>query len=313
MATTVVETGNTTPMTSKLSGDAPEIPQLARFDAHDSATTGDALVEVIERDGGVIVENLITPELALQIKQELKPYFDSDRIDPTGFFPETTKRASGLIGISPGCVEYLTTPLLLDVVDKLLSSTYSFWVGKRVRTVTAKPQISSTTAFRVNPGGRAQDLHRDDADLHTRNVDHPAMLGCIVAVSKITKENGATQVIPGSHVWGPERAPEVYEAVPAELEIGDALIFLGNTYHGGGANTTENEVRENVGLFFTKGYYRQSENQYLMVPVEQARPLSTQVKRLLGYGISRPGVGFYHYQDPMRVLYGVEDEDTVDL
>jgi ectoine hydroxylase-related dioxygenase (phytanoyl-CoA dioxygenase family) len=73
------------------------------------------------------------------------------------------------------------------------------------------------------------------------------------------------------------------------------------------------EVRENVGLFFTKGYYRQSENQYLMVPPEQARGLSTQVKRLLGYGISRPGVGFYHYQDPMRVLYGVEDEDTVDL
>jgi ectoine hydroxylase-related dioxygenase (phytanoyl-CoA dioxygenase family) len=79
-------------------------------------------------------------------------------------------------------------------------------------------------------------MHRD---LHTRNVDHPALLGCIAAISKITTENGATQVIPGSHVWGPERAPEVFEAVPAELAIGDALIFLGNTYHGGGANITK--------------------------------------------------------------------------
>jgi len=73
------------------------------------------------------------------------------------------------------------------------------------------------------------------------------------------------------------------------------------------------EVRENVGLFFTKGFYRQSENQYLMVPPEKARPLSNQVKRLLGYGISPPGNGFYQYQDPMRVLFGVEDEETVDL
>lgn len=77
------------------------------------------------------------------------------------------------------------------------------------------------------------------SDLHPRNVDHPVMLGCIVGISKITKENGATQVIPRSHLWGPERAPEVYEAVPAELEIGDCLMFLGNTYHGGGANTTQ--------------------------------------------------------------------------
>jgi ectoine hydroxylase-related dioxygenase (phytanoyl-CoA dioxygenase family) len=163
MATTTVETGTTVPLTAEVSSEAVNVPQLARLDARDPATTADAVAEVISRDGGVIIENLITPELASQIKQELKPYFDSDRIDPTGFFPETTKRASGLIGISPGCVDYLTTPLLIDVVNKLLSSTYSFWVGKRLRTVTAKPQISSTTAFRVNPGGRAQDLHRDDA------------------------------------------------------------------------------------------------------------------------------------------------------
>jgi ectoine hydroxylase-related dioxygenase (phytanoyl-CoA dioxygenase family) len=69
-------------------------------------------------------------------------------------------------------------------------------------------------------------------------VDFPALLGCVAAVTKTTKDNGATVVIPGSHVWGPERAPKVYEAIPAELEIGDALIFFGNTYHAGGKNVT---------------------------------------------------------------------------
>ena len=93
--------------------------------------------------------------------------------------------------------------------------------------------------FPFAPGKYSKALTLTCRDLHPREGDWPVMLGCIVAISKITKENGATQVIPGSHVWGPERAPEVYEAIPAELEIGDALLFLGNTYHGGGANITK--------------------------------------------------------------------------
>lgn len=140
-----------------------DAPKIARFDAKDPNTTCARLVEVLHRDGGVIVENLITPELAAQIKDELKPHFDTDRIDKTGFFPETTQRASGLIGISPGCIDYLTSPLLIEVADAILTSTYSFWIGEKLRTVVSKPQISSTTGFRVNPGGRQQALHRDDA------------------------------------------------------------------------------------------------------------------------------------------------------
>lgn len=64
------------------------------------------------------------------------------------------------------------------------------------------------------------------------------MIGCIVGISRATAANGATQVIPGSHKWGPERAPKVEEAIAAELETGDALIFSGHMYHGGGANIT---------------------------------------------------------------------------
>lgn len=282
-------------------------PKIARFDAKDPNTTCAQLVEVLHRDGGVIVENLITPELAAQIKTELKPYFDTDRIDKTGFFPETTQRASGLISISPGCIDYLTTPLLIEVANAILTSTYSFWIGEKQRTVVSKPQISSTAGFRVNPGGRAQALHRDDAfvsrfllmvsfqrknandltpnsDYHSRNVDFPVLLGCVAALTKTTAENGATVVIPGSHNWGTERAPLEHEAIPAELEIGSALIFFGNTYHAGGANKTTDSARETVGMFLTKGYLRQSENQYLMVPIEKARPMSNEVKRLLGYG-----------------------------
>ena len=80
-----------------------------------------------------------------------------------------------------------------------------------------------------------------------------------------------------------------------------------------GSLFSRDEYRETVGIFLCKPIYRQAENQYLMVPPEKAKRLSPQAQRLLGYGICRPSLGFMEYQDPMRVLFGVEDEETVDM
>jgi len=319
MAPAAVEDIVQTPIVSKtvfqptLNGGAVTKPTIARYDANDPATTTDLLVSIIERDGGVIVENIISKELAGRIKSELKPYFDTDRVDPSGFFPHTTQRATGLLGRSDGCVELATNPTFINVANRMISSTYTYWNGQQQETVTGKPIISSTVGFRVTPGGRQQALHRDDGDYHTRNCDMPMMLGCVTALTKTTKENGATICIPGSHLWGPERCPCDEEAVPAELEPGDALIFVGNLYHAGGGNITKDQSRETVGIFLCKPIYRPAENQILMVPPEKAKRLSPQAQRLLGYGICRPALGFMEYQDPMRVLFGVEDEETVDM
>lgn len=49
-------------------------PTIVRMNARDPKTTIEALVSVIERDGGVIVEDLITKEAVTQIAADLKPY-----------------------------------------------------------------------------------------------------------------------------------------------------------------------------------------------------------------------------------------------
>jgi hypothetical protein len=144
-------------------------PQLTRCDANDPSTTTELLVSIIERDGGVIVENLITPEQATQIRSDLKPCFDTDRVDPSGFFPHTTQRATGLLAKSDACVELACNKTFIDVANKMISSTYTYWSGQRQETVTSKPIISSTVGFRVNPGGRQQDLHRDDGSVNKKS------------------------------------------------------------------------------------------------------------------------------------------------
>ncbi|KAH6951176.1 phytanoyl-CoA dioxygenase family protein [Ilyonectria sp. MPI-CAGE-AT-0026] len=285
--------------------------KIARVKANDA--TVQEICDIINRDGGVIVENFISKELAVQVKAELKPHFDADSGDKSGFFPSTTQRATGLVAKSPACVDLITTPLLIDVANELLSDTYPHWLGQNRVTVTTKPILSSTVGFRVNPGSPQQGLHRDDLDWHITEVGPPMFLGCVTAIMKTTKENGGTIVIPGSHLWDNERQPHDHEAVAAELEPGDTLLFHGHVYHAGGANTTKDECRETVGMFFNRAQYRPAENEFLEVPPDVARNFTPQVQRLLGYGVAKPGCGFYKYQDPMRVLFGVEDDETVNM
>lgn len=135
---------------------------FSRINVNDPTTTTEQIVQIIRRDGGVIIEDLITKQLAEKIREDLKPSFDTDIKDKYGFFPETTKRASGLLGISDACIELACSPLYIDVANALVSSHYSFWRGDHKQTVSGKPIVSSTVGFRVNPGGKRQVLHRDD-------------------------------------------------------------------------------------------------------------------------------------------------------
>ncbi|PYH49783.1 uncharacterized protein BP01DRAFT_387937 [Aspergillus saccharolyticus JOP 1030-1] len=112
-----------------------------------------------------------------------------------------------------------------------------------MRIIVSRPQLTNSMAFYLGPGSKAQGLHRDDRCHYTR---HPARYetdnGIKFAGTKSYKANGVTNVVPGSNHWDDHRKPNPEEAVPAELEKGDALIWLGSTYHGAGFNSTKDEM-----------------------------------------------------------------------
>ena len=161
----------------------------------------------------------IEREIAAHIKADLKPHFDADAGDVSGFFPTTTRRAIGLLGKSDACVDLALHPLFNDVASRFLTSTYSYWLGTERHTSVSKPQISSTVGFQVNTGGRQQALHRDEIDYHVHTTgSNPMMMGCVTAIMKTTAANGATVIIPGSHKWDADRCPYVCELTGAHLE-----------------------------------------------------------------------------------------------
>ncbi|KAL8965540.1 MAG: hypothetical protein Q9183_003795, partial [Haloplaca sp. 2 TL-2023] len=125
------------------------------------------------------------------------------------------------------------------------------------------PILSASATLDIVPGVEAQDLHRDDfmwQKDHQASPDGYRMgsdvtLGLLVAGVKTTKENGGTMFVPSSHLWDHSRRPRVEEAVAAEMEVGEAFMFLGSTVHGGGSNVTE-QSRPVHSFFYCRSWMR---------------------------------------------------------
>ncbi len=113
------------------------------------------------------------------------------------------------------------------------------------------------------------------------------MLGCLIAGSRSTKKNGATAVIPGSHLWPHDRIPRTTECTYAEMEPGSALFTLGSTYHGAGENKSDpsdpEALRTLFAVFGQRDYFRQDQEEILSTPIEIARRLPDDILKIAGY------------------------------
>lgn len=118
------------------------------------------------------------------------------------------------------------------------------------------------------PGCKAQGLHRDDKNHHARhaqaekyNKGRDMLLGLFVPDCDTFKANGATRIIPGSHLWGdakPDFGPNGDKGViDAELKRGEAFVMLGSLYHGAGQYSLPTGNRTVHIMFMCGGVYRQ--------------------------------------------------------
>uniref|UniRef100_A0A0B7KRW5 Phytanoyl-CoA dioxygenase n=1 Tax=Bionectria ochroleuca TaxID=29856 RepID=A0A0B7KRW5_BIOOC len=296
-------------------------PKLATIDASEPL---DRILDAISRDGGVIVSNFLEPGLLEESIRAIEPFFSSGKLyDPKSshkdlgddFFPEGSQRAYGLLAKMP---EQITKIIRLSVwqgvMAHFLNGEFVGFNGANKTTRKSGYILSSTAAIRLVPGAERQALHRDDVNYGTGNLHDPKnplftpMVGCLIAGSRATYKNGATAVIPGSHLWGPDRAPKVEECTYAEMEPGSALFTLGITYHGGGMNQCErtdpDAVRTLFAIFGQRDFYRQDQQEILSTPIEIARSLPDDILRLTGYYKAVGGVGFIgDHQDPAEFLH----------
>ena len=106
----------------------------------------------------------------------------------------------------------------------------------------------------------------------------------IIVCNSFTDDRGTTRVVLGSHLWERGRVAVESEATGAEMPRGSALIYIGRTYHGAGANSTQH-VRTALNIAYNSSYLKQECNTYVTATPKIAwgMQMPSLVTELLGY------------------------------
>jgi hypothetical protein len=253
-----------------------------------SAVSLDEVISVMGRDGGVIVEDYLPASIIDELKADLLPEIAARSTGGDNFTGTSTRRMSALFAKTRRVADVALHPLLLGAAEHFVNEPIVYGSGEHARAVRPGLRIGASQLIQIGPGESAQPLHRDHWAMCWRYPDYgrQVRVQVMLAISDFTEENGATQVVPGSHRWSEDRLADPREAVSAEMKSGSALLFLGSTHHGGGTNRSRGEFRTGLTTGFDSAAVRQEENMYLALDAATVRSYPEQIQRLLGWSFT---------------------------
>jgi ectoine hydroxylase-related dioxygenase (phytanoyl-CoA dioxygenase family) len=187
----------------------------------------DYILGVIARDGGVIISDLVSEDKMATIEEELKSWKENQPVqaandtrsgDAFHIIPSQTTLIPGLVGKSDAVSEICEHPLLDSLRENILLEKYTVYREDWVEPIRIDPLLSLSLSMNIGYGAPRQRLHRDDNIHRIRHSGHEdwsfesvSQFGCLIAGCDVTRENGATMFVPGSHKWNDHRMATVDE------------------------------------------------------------------------------------------------------
>ena len=248
-----------------------------------------AHVAAIAEQGYTIVEDAIDAELVDALADDLLRLERDLEISPAknSFEGERTWRVYNLLVHGELYERIPVHPSVLPIVDGVLD---------------AGCLVSSLSSIALGPGESAQPIHADDQLIPLPKPHPPTVCNTMWALTDFTEANGATRLVPGSHLL--DHSPNYgqdYPSIPAEMAKGSVLVWHGSLWHGGGANRTDAR-RVGIAMNYCAGYIRQQENQQLGLPPALVRTFEPRLQELVGYGIYMGLIGHIDKRSPAQLL-----------
>jgi ectoine hydroxylase-related dioxygenase (phytanoyl-CoA dioxygenase family) len=252
----------------------------------------DGIAAGLVEHGYAAVPDLVSADFVAEIRDEidrlegLRPGGDIPPYAGTGYH---TVRFFNLLQESEVWQRVAAHPPVLAIIKKVLGDDL---------------QLSTMGTAIVGPGEDDQPLHADDRVYgpFPRSDRRELVCNTVWALSDFTLETGATRFVPGSQHL-PDQEPDLDAEYPLERAImraGGIAFILGRTYHGAGANRSD-ERRYGLTINYCDSSMRTQENLALST-MDLLSSFQPELQDMLGYRMSNYATGHIGADDPRKVL-----------
>ncbi|KAB8255423.1 hypothetical protein BDV32DRAFT_130704 [Aspergillus pseudonomiae] len=285
----------------------PSVPRLP------ASTDPEEIYQTLRRAGVLIVEGLLSQDQVRELNRELDgplagtssgSKHNVDLIQD--FHGSNTKRLTNVPTHSKIFRhEILENNLVHAVAERVFhENSGTYWMG-------------AAQVIQIGPGNKAQPLHRDQGQFPVFNYLGPkapeAVINFLIALTDFTEENGATRLIPDSHLWEDySDLGSSEQTLPATMKAGDVIVLSGKTVHGGGENKTTDFQRRCIAFGLQCSYLTPEEANPFIIDLEIIKQLTPRAQRMLGFRSQfpklSPGLWQSDYSEIADVI-GLTGED----
>lgn len=266
----------------------PDLMQLATR-ARPHPSLADTWTRELMEHGWCIIPDLMPREKVHALHADLDERFERTPLCQGDFYGPRTKRFGGLLKRSTHMEAFARHPTILEIADNALLPYCDSY------------QINLTQALALYPGAPMQAPHRDQDMWRGPTGEIEYLINVMWPFTDYREDNGATLIWPGSHRRQDEDLIDLSGSATAEMDPGSAMVFLGSTLHGAGANRSA-RIRKGMVISYCLGWLKPYENQWLVYPPSIARNFSPELAALAGYRQHRPNLGNYEGQCPSVLL-----------
>jgi len=266
-----------------------------------------AWCQALSTRGYIVIPDVLSDHELERYRQALHPLIAAGPRGRNVFEGTQTHRIYAMLAKDSCFADLVGHPLALAFADFLLGTSCL---------------LSACLAIDLQPGESPQPWHTDDGHIHVPAPHGLFGLSTFWALDDTTEENGATEVLPGSHLWTEAEFPGVLkqqdfvsaaepeadsdpgyhpDAVKVTLSAGSLMIARSDLWHRGGANRSDSS-RMVVTPQYCAGWARPLESMLLSVPTERVLSYPERVRELLGYSIHPPFMGYSDGVHPRRIL-----------
>jgi hypothetical protein len=249
-----------------------------------------AAIDTFGRDGWVLVERAVAPDLVARLVADLEAAY---------VFQRGIQVRNGVGDGTNGTVHHLPTAggSFLEFLDRR-------FCGELLDAFFGGPFILNTFGGVLNQPDDLSYVGRVHRDLRSFSGSLPLMAQLLVMLDHFTEDNGATYLLSGSQRMPERPGDDVFfrDATRAVGPAGSIVVFNSNLWHAAGPNRSRGPRRA-LTLAFTKPFVKPQLDYPRALGYERGASLSPVLRQVLGYNARVPASLDEWYQPPERRLY----------